>query len=88
MKPCTQAQETPGSAVFGWACHQGPRVLSTWGAYEDGGICCDTKIGTKRARKLLNLKDSSNRYINLDELIIYQRTMDEAFSPADSGSVV
>lgn len=36
----------------------------------------------------MNLKDSSNRHINLDALIIYRQTIDKAFSPADSGSAV
>lgn len=78
------------SRILSWHAIKGPGVISRLqlqGAYEDRRNC-NTNIGAKRAGKLLNLEDSSNRLINWGELIIYQRAIDKSFSSANSRSVI
>ena len=45
---------------------------------------CHPHVRAQRAGKLLNMEDSSNRHIHVDELMMYQKTIDKPFRPAKS----
>lgn len=82
-----QAPQTLGSAEFCPDMPLGAQVSLAGSSCKEplktGEIQYSTKIGAKRARELLNL-ENSNRHINLDESIIYQRTIDKSVSPGNS----